>query len=141
MATLFGPTASPRVYGLPPGVDFPRALLKGIRERLQGQPPDALARIHLVVNSQRMRRRLGQLLHGATPCLLPTMNLVATYHGNAPQALALPPAIPSLRRQLQLGQLIGKLLEQQPDLAPRTCCHPLAKSLAPPHGRTPGRGR
>ena len=39
MATLFEPTASPRVYGLPPGVDFPKALLAGLRERLHGQPP------------------------------------------------------------------------------------------------------
>ena len=130
MATLFEPTASPRVYGLPPGVDFPKALLTGLRERLHGQPPEAMARIHLVVNSQRMRRRLTQLFHSAAPCLLPTMDLVATCHGNAPQALLLPPAIPSLRRQLQLGQLIGKLLEQQPDLAPRACRYPLAKSLA-----------
>lgn len=130
MAALFEPTASPRVYGVPPGVDFPKALLKGLRERLHGQPPEALARVHLVVNSQRMKRRLEQLLHGATPCLLPTIHLVATYRGNAPQALLLPPAIPSLRRQLQLGRLIGKLLEQQPDLAPRACRYPLAKSLA-----------
>ena len=130
MATLFEPTASPRVYGLPPGVDFPKALLTGLRERLHGQPPEAMARIHLVVNSQRMRRRLTQLLHSAAPCLLPAMDLVATCHGNAPQALLLPAAVPSLRRQLQLGQLIGKLLEQQPDLAPRTCRYPLAKSLA-----------
>ena len=28
MATLFEPTASPRVYGLPPGVDFPKALFE-----------------------------------------------------------------------------------------------------------------
>ena len=90
MATLFEPTASPRVYGLPPGVDFPKALLKGLRERLHGQPPEALARVHLVVNSQRMKRRLEQLLHGATPGLLPAIHLVATYHGNAPQALCCP---------------------------------------------------
>ena len=89
MATLFEPTASPRVYGLPPGVDFPKALLRGLRERLDGHPPEALARIHLVVNSQRMKRRLEQLLHSATPFLLPS-------------------AIPSLRRQLQLGQLNSK---------------------------------
>ena len=131
MATLFPATTLPRVYGLSPGVDFPAALLKGLKERLHGQPPEALARIHLVVNSQRMGRRLKQLLHSSpTPCLLPAIDLVTTYHGNAPQALMLPPAVPLLRRQLQLGQLIGKLLDQQPDLAPRTCRYPLAKSLA-----------
>ena len=130
MATLFRATASPRVYGLPPGVDFPAALLTGLRERLRGQPPEALARVHLVVNSQRMRRRLQQLLRSATPCLLPSIHLLTSYHGNAPQALMLPPPIPPLRRQLQLGRLIGKLLDQQPDLAPRACRYHLARSLA-----------
>ena len=112
-------------------MDFPAAVLTGLKERLHGQPPEAWARIHLVVNSQRMRRRLEELLHStATPCLLPSIQLVTTYHGNAPRALMLPPAIPPLRRQLQLGRLIGKLLDQQPDLAPRACRYPLAKSLA-----------
>ena len=130
MLPLFEPTTSPRVYGVPPGVNFPEALLAGLRERLQGQPPEAMARIHLVVNSQRMRRRLELLLHDDAPCLLPHLDLVTTYHGNAPQALTLPPPIPSVRRHLQLGQLVGKLLEHQPDLAPRTSRYPLAKSLA-----------
>lgn len=128
--SLFGPKTSPRVYGVPPGVDFPAALLTGLGERLHGQPPEAMARIHLVVNSKRMRRRLEQLLHSNAPCLLPSIDLVTTYHGNAPQALMLPPPIPLLRRQLQLGQLVGKLLDRQPDLAPRTCRYHLAKSLA-----------
>lgn len=130
MFSLFTPTTSPRVYGVSPGVDFPAALLKGLKERLHRQPPEALARVRLVVNSQRMGRRLEQLLHNAAPCLMPAIDLVTTYHGNGPQALMLPPTIPSLRRQLQLGQLIGKLLDQQPDLAPRTCRYDLAGSLA-----------
>ena len=61
---------------------------------------------------------------------LSAIHLVATYHSNTPQALLLPPAIPSLRRQLQLGRLVGKLLEQQPDLAPRASLHDLARLLA-----------
>ena len=130
MGPLFQTTASPRVYGVPPGVNFPAALLAGIRERLQGQPPEALARIHLVVNRGEMKRRLEKLLRTHTPCLLPSIDLVTAYHGNVPQALLLPPSIPPLRRQLQLGMPIGKLLEQQADLAPRACRYELAKSLA-----------
>ena len=127
---MFIPTTSPRVYGLPPGIDFPAALLAGLRERLSGEPPEALARVHLVVNSERMERRLKHLFHNTTPCLLPHIHLVSTYGGNAPQALRLSPAVPQLRRHLQLAQLIGKLLDQEPDLAPRTCLYDLAKSLA-----------
>ena len=90
MATLFEPTASPRVYGLPPGVDFPKALLKGLRERLHGQPSETVARIHLVVNRRRMKRRLAQLLHSTTPCLLPAIEQPSN-HGNVPhQALCCP---------------------------------------------------
>lgn len=42
----------------------------------------------------------------------------------------LPEAAPALRRRLQLAQLISKLLDAQPDLAPRSALYDLANSLA-----------
>lgn len=44
------------VYALPPGVDFPRALVAGLRARFADKPPEALARVTLYLNSGRMRR-------------------------------------------------------------------------------------
>ena len=42
--------ADPALYALPPGVDFPAELVAGLLGRMQGQPPEALARVtHRVV--------------------------------------------------------------------------------------------
>ena len=40
-------TPGPRLFALPPGVDFPPALVAGLRARLAGQPPEAMARVTL----------------------------------------------------------------------------------------------
>ena len=54
---MFEPTDTPRAFGLPPGVDFPAELVAGLRARLQGQPPEAMARVEIYVNTRRMARR------------------------------------------------------------------------------------
>ena len=51
---MFEPSAAPRVFGLAPGVDFPQALVAGLRDRLHGAPPEAMARVELIVNTRRM---------------------------------------------------------------------------------------
>lgn len=42
----------------------------------------------------------------------------------------LPPAVSPLRRRLEIAALVSRLLESQPDLAPRAAIYPLADSLA-----------
>ena len=42
-------TDGPRVFALPPGVDFSRALVAGLDARLAGQPPEAMARVEIWV--------------------------------------------------------------------------------------------
>ena len=56
MTRLFPPTDGPRVFALPPGVDFSRALVAGLDARLAGQPPEAMARVEIWVNTRRARR-------------------------------------------------------------------------------------
>ena len=46
------------------------------------------------------------------------------------QDAALPPAIPPLRRRLELAKVVSGLLEAQPDLAPRAALYDLSDSLA-----------
>ncbi len=41
--TLFAPSDAPRVFAEPLGVDFSEALVAGLRTRLAGQPPEAIA--------------------------------------------------------------------------------------------------
>ena len=51
---MFKPGATPRVFAVPPGADFPKALVQGLLTRSATHPPEALARVQLVVNTRRM---------------------------------------------------------------------------------------
>jgi double-strand break repair protein AddB len=125
---MFEPAGRPRLFGLPPGADFPARVAEGLILRLAGQPPEALARVELYVNTRRMQRRLGGLLAARGPALLPRIRLVTDLGADA--ALDLPPAASALRRRLELAQLIRGLLAAEPDLAPTTAASALADSLA-----------
>ncbi len=126
---MFDPTDKPRLFALPPGVDFPRALVAGLRHRMAALPPEAIARVDLFVNTRRMQRRLRAVLADGGAALLPRVRLITDLGQDAVMA-GLPPAIPPLRRRLELTQLIGRLLDSDPDLAPRTAIYDLADSLA-----------
>ncbi|PCH74390.1 MAG: double-strand break repair protein AddB [Rhodobacteraceae bacterium] len=123
---MFDSGPAPRVFALPPGVDFPRALIDGLQTRLTGSPPEAWAKVHLVVNTRRMTRRLHDLFDAGPARLLPRLSLVTGLGENREIA----PPVPPLRRRLELVQLIGRLLDQQPDLAARASQYDLADSLA-----------
>lgn len=118
-----------RLFALPPGVDFPAALVAGLRDRMQGQPPEAMARVTLYLNTTRMRRRVVQIFGQYGASFLPRIRLVSDLAVDTVLP-ALPPAIPALRRKLQLTVLIGRLLDRLPDLAPRAALGDLAESLA-----------
>ncbi|MFX0542341.1 double-strand break repair protein AddB [Roseovarius sp. S4756] len=118
-----------RVFGLPPGVDFPDQLIAGILNRLDGEPPEALGHVHLIVNTRRMARRIQALLAVGPARLMPRISLVAELGRDWTMTDIAPPA-PPLRRRLELIQLISSLLDAQPDLAPRTALYDLANSLA-----------
>ncbi|KUJ78032.1 double-strand break repair protein AddB [Ruegeria marisrubri] len=126
---MFEPGTKPRVFAVPPGVDFPKALVSGLRQRSAHLPPEALARVQLVVNTRRMARRIRDLFDQGPACLLPRLSLV-TDLGESAELAKLPPAVPPLRRRLELTQLIAKLLDEQPDLAARSSLFDLADSLA-----------
>ncbi|RVV97998.1 double-strand break repair protein AddB [Mesobaculum littorinae] len=117
----------PGLYGLPPGADFAAELVAGLVARSQGAEPEALARVELYVNTARMQRRLRDLFQAGPARLLPRIRLLgAIAAGHADTT----PAVPPLRRRLQIAQLIAALLEREPDLAPRSAVFDLADSLA-----------
>ncbi|MFA3920086.1 double-strand break repair protein AddB [Ruegeria hyattellae] len=126
---MFETQDRPRIFAVPPGADFPKALVEGLRARSATHSPEALARCDLVVNTRRMARRVRALYDAGPPCLLPRLSLVTGY-ADAACSQPLPPALPALRRRLELTQLIGNLLERQPDLAPRASLFDLSDSLA-----------
>lgn len=118
----------PRLFAMPPGADFPQTLVAGLVERMSGHPPEAMARVEIYLNTTRMRRRVTDLFHAHGARLLPRLRLIAELADQP--GLALPPAVPPLRRRLELAQLIAALLDAQPDLAPRHALYDLADSLA-----------
>ncbi|MEP1329323.1 double-strand break repair protein AddB [Pseudophaeobacter sp.] len=126
---LFEPQDSPRIFAVPNGVDFPRALAQGLITRSQNQPPEALARVELILNTTRMARRTRALFEEGPARLLPRMRLLTDLAREA-SLQGLPPALPPLRRRLELSQLIAKLLDAQPDLAARSSLYDLSDSLA-----------
>lgn len=126
---MFDRSDTPRFYGLPPGVDFPRALVDGLRARHLGQPPETLARVQLIVNTRRMARRIRELFDQGPPCLLPRISLL-TDLGELWDLAHIPDPVPPLRRRLELVQLITTLLDNAPDLAPRSAIYDLSDSLA-----------
>lgn len=126
---IFKTAKTPRVFGLPPGVDFARALVDGLLDRGGALPPQDFAKIEVYVNTRRMQRRLVSMFGTGPARLLPRIRLV-TDLALDPLAADLPPPIAPLRRRLELSVLVSDLLERQPDLAPRAALFDLSDSLA-----------
>ena len=126
---MFPDTPTPRLFGLPPGMDFATALVDGLRARMEGKGPEALARVTLYVNTRRMQRRIREVFDAGPPCLMPRLRLI-TDLALDPTSADFPPPVSSLRRRLELSQLVAALLDQQPELAPRSALYDLTNSLA-----------
>lgn len=118
---MFEHSAVPRVFAVAPGADFPGLLAQGLRARLARQPPEAMARVEVLVNTARMQARLREALIALGPGFLPRIRLITD--------LAPPDQGASLRTRLQLAQLIRRLLSAERDLAPPTAAFSLAESL------------
>ena len=126
---MFELTTQPRMFAQHPGIDFPQALVKGLRDRLKDKPPEDMARVHLVVNTRRMERRVREIFENGTPSLLPKISLISNLDMLGAQ-IDIAPSIHPLRRRLQVVQLVRRLLERQPDLAARSALFDLSDSLS-----------
>ncbi|MFY0692978.1 MAG: double-strand break repair protein AddB [Paracoccaceae bacterium] len=126
---MFEPLGHPRVFGIAPGIDFPRALTDGILSRLTGAPPEQLARVEIFVNTRRMARRVQALFQDRGPLLLPRLRLITDLAGD-PSFGDLPQPVDPLGRRLELAQLVKKLIEAEPDIAARDAAFDLADSLS-----------
>ena len=103
-------------------------LVEGLRQKLSDLPPEMGARTEIFVNTRRMQRRIQTLFDEGPAALLPRIRLVTDLADDPTQTLA--PAVSPLRRRLELAQLISRLLEQEPDIAPASATFDLADSLA-----------
>ncbi|CAN1562671.1 addB_alphas, double-strand break repair protein AddB [Paracoccaceae bacterium] len=120
--------ATPNLFALPPGVDFPAELVAGLLTRVAGQPPEAMAKVTLILNTQRMRRRVQDCLQARGALLLPRLVLVTEVDSLG--TFSLPASVPALRRRLELSQLLDGLLKTGTTDFPRSALFDLAESLA-----------
>lgn len=120
--------AGVRLFGLPPGADFPAAFVDGLLVRLGGGAPEALARVTVYLNTARMLAAVRAAFDDRGARLLPRLRLL-TDLGRAPLP-GLPPAVPPLRRRLELARLVGELLRHEGGFAAGTAVFDLADSLA-----------
>ncbi|MBC7478720.1 MAG: double-strand break repair protein AddB, partial [Pseudorhodobacter sp.] len=121
--------ADPHLYYLPVGVDFATELVHGLQDRMAGRPPEDTARVHLFVNSQRMRHRVIQAMTAGGASFLPMIFVVSEIGADIGLS-DLPDPIPDLRQRLELAALVKRLLLAQPELAPLSARFDLADSLA-----------
>ncbi|MDG4650274.1 double-strand break repair protein AddB [Roseibacterium sp. SDUM158017] len=129
MTRIFETSDAPRVFATALGVDFCEALVAGLDARLAGQPPEAIARVEIHVANARMQRRLQALYLARAPGFLPRIRPVAAL-SEAADLAGLPPAMPGLRIRLKLADLVRRLIDADPAIAPRSAIYPLADSLA-----------
>ncbi len=126
---MFKAQSEPRVFTLSIGCNFAQAFVDGLLARFEDQPPDALARVEVFVNTRRMERRIHALLLQQGALLLPRLRLITDIASLPDLPVNLPAPVSSLRRRLRLVQLVKALLEQEPDLAPQSAVFDLAGSL------------
>ncbi len=127
---MFEPTDTPRCFALAPGCDFSVAFLAGLRARLAGKPPEAMARVEIFVNTRRTERHLTGLFQAGPPTLMPRIHLVTELADIPEYAPRIPDAMSPLQSRLQLGRAVSLLLQNAPELAPRAAAFDLADSLA-----------
>ncbi len=126
---MFEPVEKPRVFGVAPGVDFPKNLVDGLVTRFAHHPPEALARVQVIVNTARMQRRLQDLFDQGPARFLPRIHLL-THIDMLEPSLAVPPSVSPLRRRLELLSLVARLIDSQKEIAPRASLYDLTDSLA-----------
>ncbi len=117
----------PRLFALPPGVDFPRELAAGLLKDMQGQPPEALARVTLYLNSGRMLRRVRNAFLLAGAHYLPCLRLISDLGRDPLAGLAM--AVSPLQRKLELARLVAKMAEAEPGFDSENSHFALAESL------------
>jgi len=125
----FSDTGPAHLYALPCGVDFAEGLVAGLRARFGDEGPEAMARVTVYLGTNRMRRRVRDIFDQGPATLLPRLRLI-TDLALDPLGPELPLPVAPLRRRLELTQLVSRLIEAQPDLAPRAALYDLSDSLA-----------
>lgn len=119
----------PRVFAQPLGSDLPKAVVDGVRKRMAGCPAEEMARVTLIVNTSRMRRRIRTLFSEGPASFVPRILLLTEIENLLPEPLEAE-SRPALQRRLQLAELLAPVIRDRPEFAPKSSIFALADSLA-----------
>ena len=118
-----------KIFGMPCGADFPRSLVSGIFSFFSAYSPEIMARVNIIVNTNRMRLRVLEEFASFDKVLIPKVyvlsdisELIGTFKDPNPNS--------HLQYRFELMVLVQKLIEQQPDLASKSALYDLTDSLA-----------
>lgn len=126
---MFDLQKSPRIFGIPNGVDFPKALVFELTKRMSHQPPHEMAQVEIIVNTRRMARRMRDLFDAGPALLMPRVRLLSEIEDLHP-SIDVAKSNSALKRRLELVQLVANLLEKEQSFAARASLYDLADSLA-----------
>jgi len=118
-----------KIFGLPPGADFPKALVDGVCAHFQDTPPHHMAQAHIILNTERMLRRVKKLFSEKSNILHPRLHLLANLSEFSDIQDFQKPVSPLIAR-FELIALIDGLITAEPDLAARASLFSLSDSLA-----------
>lgn len=136
--TLF-PEPGPRVFTVPPGLPFAKALADGVLTRLVAAGGDAaeLADLEIIVSTERAVRALRSAFVAAArdrgwgaAVLGPRLTTLGGLSHDAAAPVDAPPAINGTRRLLILTRLVRALLENEPSLGAPSVASSLAADLS-----------
>lgn len=116
------------IFGLSPGEAFAPSLVAGLRARLAGDPPEAMARIRLYLNTRRAARAVtAEFARSGGTGFLPRIGVIDDIARDF--GIDLGPTADPLARQMTLAADIDLFLERAGAFAPRTARFELAASL------------
>ncbi|MDG1936754.1 MAG: double-strand break repair protein AddB [Paracoccaceae bacterium] len=118
-----------KIFGLPPGADFPRALVDGVCAHFKKAPPHHMAQAHIILNTERMLRRVKKLFLDKSNILHPKLHLLTNLAEFSDIQDFQKPVSPLIAR-FELIELIDRLITAEPDLAARASLFSLSDSLA-----------
>jgi ATP-dependent helicase/nuclease subunit B len=101
------------LWGLPPGVDFPRELVRGLLSPRAGLSGVRIARVTLILNSARMRRAVTEAFAAERRAtLLPRLRLITDPVSPVARHLAgLVEPVPDLDRRLELFAALRRIAD------------------------------
>jgi len=119
----------PRVFASAPGADMARDLAAGMRARLAGAPPQALAQVMIALNTRRGLRAARTAFEAAGPSVylprLMTLDDLVEHPLLGAEGRAVDPE----RRRLTLTRLVRRFLERNPGYGPPGAAPALAEAL------------